>query len=142
MAVRFLLGKIGIDGHDRGARVISYGLRRAGFEVIYTGPWQSIDSIIETAIQEDVDIIGISTLGGDYVLMPRLMQRMRERNLDLPVILGGTIPDDEEESLKQAGVSAIFRPGSSMESIVGAINSLVQTTYNVAAGGVENERQD
>ncbi|MHB1044189.1 MAG: cobalamin B12-binding domain-containing protein [Eubacteriales bacterium] len=142
MAVRFLLGKIGIDGHDRGARVISYGLRRAGFEVIYTGPWQSVDSIIETAIQEDVDIIGISTLGGDYVLMPRLMERMRQRGLDLPVILGGTIPDDEEESLKQAGVSAVFRPGSSMESIVSTINSLVRSTYNVTAGGAENERQD
>lgn len=125
MAIRFLLGKIGIDGHDRGARVLAYELRRAGMEVIYTGPWQTIEAIVETAIQEDVDILGISTLGGDYVLIPKLMKRLAEKNVHIPVILGGIIPDEVEDSLQESGVKAIFRPGSKIEEITAKIKFLV-----------------
>ncbi|HEX78166.1 MAG TPA: methylmalonyl-CoA mutase [Dehalococcoidia bacterium] len=125
MAVRFLLAKIGIDGHDRGARTVALALRDAGMEVIYTGPWQSIESVTETAIQEDVDIIGISTLGGDYFLVPKLLNRIREKGLNIPVIVGGIIPARVEEDLRKAGVAAIFHPGASIDDIIKTIHSLV-----------------
>jgi methylmalonyl-CoA mutase C-terminal domain/subunit len=125
MAIRFLLGKIGVDGHDRGIRTLSYELRRSGFEVIYTGPYQTIDAIADAAIQEDVQIIGISTLAGDYVLIPKLMKRLKEREIEVPVILGGTIPNDLEDSLRKAGIKAIFRPGAKIEDIIDTIRSLV-----------------
>lgn len=131
MAVRVLLTKIGIDGHDRGARTVALALRDAGMEVIYTGPWQSIEGVTEIAIQEDVDVIGISTLGGDYLLVPKLIHRMKEKGLNIPVIVGGIIPADVEEGLKKVGVAAIFHPGASIEDIVKTINSLVKPAEKV-----------
>ena len=126
MTIRFLLAKIGIDAHDRGAKVLAYTLRSAGMEVIYTGPWQSIDSVIRTAMQEDVDIIGISTLGGDYILMPKLFERMKSEGVNIPIIIGGIIPADVGERLKNLGCAGIFYPGASGESIVSAIESIVK----------------
>lgn len=126
MAIKFLLAKIGVDAHDRGAKVLSYTLRNAGMEVIYTGPWQSIDSVVKTAIQEDIDIIGISTLGGDYILIPKLLERLKKEEVNMPVIVGGIVPTDIEESLKKIGVANIFHPGESMKSIVDEINSIVE----------------
>lgn len=120
------MAKIGIDAHDRGARALAYGLRDGGLEVIYTGPWQTIDSVVETAIQEDVDIIGISTLGGDYILMPELLERMKEKGTNIPVIIGGIIPADIEEALKEIGVAGVFHPGARMEDIIRAIKYLVE----------------
>lgn len=124
MAVRILLGKIGIDGHDRGVRTLAYGLRQAGFEVIYTGPWQPVEAIVRAAVQEDVDVIGISTLGGDYLLIPKLMEKLRERGAEIPVIVGGIVPPNEERRLKELGVREVFHPGSTMESIVGFLRRL------------------
>lgn len=126
MASRMLLAKIGIDGHDRGIRFIAYSLRDDGIEVIYTGPWQTIDGVVKTAIEEDVDIVGISTLGGDYVLIPKLLQRFKKEKVDIPIIVGGIIPTDVEESLKEKGVAAFFHPGASPESIVEAINTILE----------------
>ena len=126
MAIRMLLAKIGIDAHDRGIRFIAYTLRDHGMEVIYTGPWQTIDSILKTTLEEDVDIVGISTLGGDYVLMPKLLQRFKKENVDIPIVVGGIIPTDIEESLKEKGVAAFFHPGASPESIVEAINAVLE----------------
>lgn len=125
MATRFLLCKIGLDGHDRGVRTLAVELTRAGFEVIYSGPYPTIDFIVNSAIQEDVDILGISTLAGDYVLIPKLMKKLREKGVEIPVILGGTIPNDLEDSLKGEGIKAIFRPGSKIEDIIETINYLV-----------------
>jgi len=124
MAIRFLLGKIGTDGHDRGARTIAYALRDAGIEAIYTGPWQTVEAIVETAIQEGVDIIGISTLSGDYFLMPKLMKLLREKGVNVPVVLGGIVPKDAEDMVKQAGVAEVFHPGTSLETIITTIKSI------------------
>ena len=136
MAIRMLLAKIGIDAHDRGIKFLAYTLRDAGLEVIYTGPWQTIDAITKTAIQEDVDIIGINTLGGDYILIPKLLERLKEAEVNIPVIVGGIIPADIEENLKKVGIAAIFHPGASTESIVGAINLILkQPKVEAAKGG-------
>jgi len=125
MAIRCLLGKIGMDGHDRGVRSISYALRDAGIEVIYLGPWQKIEAIVETTIQEDIDIIGISTLSGDYFLIPKLMKALREKEINVPVILGGIVPKDAEEMVKREGVVEVFHPGTDTETIVNFIKSIV-----------------
>jgi methylmalonyl-CoA mutase C-terminal domain/subunit len=126
MAIRCLLGKIGTDGHDRGVRTISQALRDAGIEVIYLGPWQKIDAVVKTAIQEDVDVIGISTLSGDYLLIPKLMKALRENRVDVPVILGGIVPKDAEEMVRRHGVVEVFHPGTDMETIVNRIESLAR----------------
>ncbi len=125
MPLKVLLTKIGIDAHDRGVKIISHALRNAGMEVIYTGPWQTIDSVVRAAIQEDVDIIGVSTLGGDYLLIPALMKALKDEDSRIPVILGGIVPTDIVESLRAQGVSDIFHPGTSMEETVRRVKALV-----------------
>ena len=117
--IRVLLTKIGFDGHDRGIKLVASALRDAGMEVIYTGPWQTIEEVTETALQEDVDVIGVSSLGYDHVLIPGLMKLCEERNmLDTLVIVGGVIPPDEMPALKDAGVAEIFPSGTTLDSIV------------------------
>jgi methylmalonyl-CoA mutase C-terminal domain/subunit len=125
MAIKMLLAKIGIDAHDRGIRVVACALRDQGIEVIYTGPWQTIGSISKAAVEEDVDVVGISTLGGDYVLIPKLLQHFKQEKIDIPIVVGGIIPTDIEEDLKKKGVMAFFHPGTSPESIVAAINAII-----------------
>ena len=117
--IRILLTKIGFDGHDRGVKVVASALRDAGMEVIYTGPWQTIEEVTEIAIQEDVDVIGISTLGYDHVLIPGLMELCKEKDIiDTLVIVGGVIPPDEVPGLKAVGVAEVFPPGTRMDTIV------------------------
>jgi methylmalonyl-CoA mutase C-terminal domain/subunit len=117
--IRVLLTKIGFDGHDRGVKIVASALRDAGMEVIYTGPWQTAEEVTEIALQEDVDVIGISTLGYDHVLIPGLMKLCKEKNItDTLMIVGGIIPPDEVPALKAAGVAEIFPPGTRMDSIV------------------------
>lgn len=117
--IRVLLTKIGLDGHDRGVKVVATTLRDAGMEVIYTGPWQTVEQVAEAAAQEGVDVIGISSLAYDHVLIPKLMKLLREKNLtDVLVIVGGIIPPDEASSLKEIGVAEIFPPGSPLDYIV------------------------
>ena len=124
--VRVLLTKIGFDGHDRGVKLVASAMRDAGMEVIYTGPWQTIEEVAEIALQEDVDIIGISSLGYDHVLVPKLMKLLRSKKLDdVHVIVGGIIPTDEIADLKEAGVGEIFCPGTKMDSIVEYVKSKV-----------------
>lgn len=118
--VRILIAKPGLDGHDRGAKVIARGLRDAGFEVIYTGLHQTPEQIVATAIQEDVDGIGLSILSGahDY-LFPRVMELLKEKGAeDIVVFGGGIIPEEDIPPLIQAGVKAIFTPGTSIEEAV------------------------
>lgn len=127
MAIRVLIAKPGLDGHDRGAKVIARALRDAGMEVIYTGLRQTPEMIVEAALQEDVDVVGLSILSGAHMtLIPRILDLMGERNLsDIKVIVGGTLPDDDAEALKAMGVSEVFGPGSNLDAIVQYIRGAV-----------------
>jgi methylmalonyl-CoA mutase C-terminal domain/subunit len=116
--IRVLLTKIGLDGHDRGVKVVATALREAGMEVIYTGPWQTIETVVETALQEDVDVIGISSLAYDHLLVPKLMKSLREKKLEGPmVIVGGVIPEEDISLLEKSGVAAVFPAGTPLEQI-------------------------
>lgn len=117
--IRVLVAKPGLDGHDRGAKVVARALRDAGFEVIYTGLHQTPEQIVETAIQEDVDIIGLSCLSGAHMtLFPRVTQLLKEKGAeDILVTAGGIIPDEDVPKLKAAGIAEIFGPGTSLEEI-------------------------
>jgi methylmalonyl-CoA mutase C-terminal domain/subunit len=116
---RILIGKPGLDGHDRGAKVIARALRDAGMEVIYTGLRQTPEMIVEAALQEDVDAIGLSILSGAHMsLMPRIMELLHEEEMmDVPVFLGGIVPDQDVVTLKEMGVAGVFGPGASIEEI-------------------------
>ncbi|MFO7618853.1 MAG: cobalamin B12-binding domain-containing protein [Thermoplasmata archaeon] len=118
--IRVLIAKPGLDGHDRGAKVVARALRDAGMEVIYTGLHQTPEQIVETAIQEDVDFIGLSCLSGAHMtLFPRVMNLLREKGAsDIIVTGGGIIPEDDIPALKKAGISVIFGPGTPLEEIV------------------------
>ena len=115
-----IVAKPGLDGHDRGAKVVARALRDAGFEVIYTGLFQTPEQIAETAVQEDADAVGISILSGAHMtLVPRIVDLLRERGADdVVVIVGGTIPDDDAAELRRLGVAAVFGPGSTTGEIV------------------------
>ncbi len=119
-AIRILVAKPGLDGHDRGAKIIARALRDAGFEVIYTGLHQTPEMIAEAAIQEDVDCVGLSILSGAHMtLFPKVLQLLREKGADdVPVFGGGIIPDEDIDELKQLGVREVFTPGASTEDIV------------------------
>ncbi|MBX5464670.1 MAG: cobalamin B12-binding domain-containing protein [Clostridia bacterium] len=118
--LRVLVAKPGLDRHDRGAKVIARALRDAGMEVIYTGLHQSPAEIVAAAVQEDVDLVGLSILSGAHMtLVPRVLQGLREAGAgDIPVVVGGIIPPEDAEELKKAGVLEVFGPGSSTEEIV------------------------
>jgi len=119
--VRVLVGKPGLDGHDRGAKVVAAGLRDAGFEVIYTGLHRTAEEIVEAAVQEDVDVVGLSILSGAHMtLVPRIANLLKERGLDdVLILVGGIIPLDDAEKLKQMGAAdEIFLPGTEISQIV------------------------
>ncbi len=118
--LRILIGKPGLDGHDRGAKVVARALRDAGMEVIYTGLRQTPEMIVEAALQEDVDAIGLSILSGAHLpLMERVTALLKEEDMgDMPIFLGGIIPDEDVPQLKALGVTAVFGPGSSIDEIV------------------------
>ena len=125
--IRVLVAKPGLDGHDRGAKVIARALRDAGMEVIYTGLRQTPEMIVEAALQEDVDLIGLSILSGAHMAVtPRIMSLLNENDMgDVPVFLGGIIPSDDVDVLKDMGVAAVFGPGTSTEEIVTCIRETV-----------------
>lgn len=124
---RILIAKPGLDGHDRGAKVIARALRDAGMEVIYTGLRQTPSMIAEAALQEDVDVVGLSILSGAHMtLVPRIREAMNASELeDVPIIVGGIIPDDDHEALKEHGVIRVFGPGTSTEDIRNFINDMM-----------------
>ena len=124
-----MIAKPGLDGHDRGAKVIARALRDAGMEVIYTGLHQTPEQIVETAIQEDADAVGISVLSGAHMtLVPRILELLRENEADdVLVIVGGTIPGDDAKELEELGVAAIFTPGSTTGAIVDFLRERVPT---------------
>jgi methylmalonyl-CoA mutase C-terminal domain/subunit len=125
---RVLIAKPGLDGHDRGAKVIARALRDAGGEGIYTGLRQTPEMVTEAALQEDVDAIGLSILSGAHMaLIPRVLELLKDQGQDkLPVLIGGIIPDEDVPKLLEAGVTAIFGPGTSTQAIIEAFNSAIQ----------------
>jgi methylmalonyl-CoA mutase C-terminal domain/subunit len=125
--IRVVIAKAGLDGHDRGAKIIARALRDAGMEVIYTGLHQTPEQIVETAIQEDADAVGISILSGAHMtLVPRVVGLLRERGADdVLVVVGGTIPADDVVALKEQGVAEVFTPGAPTSEIVDFLQSRV-----------------
>src|ERR671917_678962 len=123
--IRVVIAKPGLDGHDRGAKVIARALRDAGMEVIYTGLRQTPEQIVAAALQEDADVIGLSILSGAHnSICPRLMELLREKGLnDVLVVLGGIIPDADLPALQGSGVAAVFRPGTPMQTIIDFITT-------------------
>lgn len=126
--LRVMVAKPGLDGHDRGARIIARAYRDAGFEVVYTGLHQTPEEIVEAAIQEDVDMIGLSSLAGAHrYLFPRVMELLRDRGAeDIVVCGGGIFPDEDVSRMKQAGIKAIFTPGTPLDEIVSWVKENVK----------------
>jgi methylmalonyl-CoA mutase C-terminal domain/subunit len=123
--IKVLITKIGFDGHDRGSRIVAAFLRDAGMEVVYTGPWQTVANVVNLAMQEDVDVVGISSLATDHLILPKLMVALRGARLEhVAVVVGGVIPDEDAEMLTEAGVAHIFHPGATRDEIVSAIKGL------------------
>jgi len=125
--IRVVVAKPGLDGHDRGAKIVARALRDAGMEVIYTGLHQTPEQIVETAIQEDADAVGISLLSGAHMtLVPRILDLLRENGAeDVLVVLGGTIPEDDAEELRRLGVAGVFGPGAPTTAIVDFLKGAV-----------------
>ena len=127
--IRVLVAKPGLDGHDRGAKVIARALRDAGMEVIYTGLRQTPEMIVTAALQEDVDVIGLSILSGAHnAIVPRVNELLKKNKMDdVLLLVGGIIPDVDVDNLKKTGVSAVFQPGTPMDDIIQFIRSNVKT---------------
>lgn len=134
--IRVLVAKPGLDGHDRGAKVIARALRDAGMEVIYTGLRQTPEMIVSAALQEDVQVIGLSILSGAHnAIVPRVMDLLKQNKMDdVLVLVGGIIPDQDIDALKKAGVAAIFQPGTAMDDIVKFIRTNVRAA-SMPTGG-------
>jgi methylmalonyl-CoA mutase C-terminal domain/subunit len=126
--VRVLVAKPGLDGHDRGARIIARALRDAGMEVIYTGLRQTPEMIVNAALQEDVQVIGLSILSGAHnAIVPRVLELLREKEMaGVKVIVGGIIPDEDARELERQGVAAVFQPGASLETIVSTVRQAAE----------------
>ena len=136
---RVLVTKIGLDGHDRGSRIVAAACRDAGMEVIYTPPWQSIAAVVKLALEEDVDVIGVSSLATDHLIVPKLMQALRDARLDnVCVVVGGIVPDNEEALLLEAGVREVFHPGSTMDEITSRIRGHAREARH--AGAAQEDR--
>jgi methylmalonyl-CoA mutase C-terminal domain/subunit len=117
--IRVLIAKPGLDGHDRGAKVLVRALRDAGFEVVYTGLFQTPEMIANAAVQEDVDVVGLSILSGAHLaLFPRIMAELHARNVPALVVAGGAIPDEDVAAVRELGVAAVFGPGTQLQAIV------------------------
>ncbi|KLO23925.1 cobalamin B12-binding domain-containing protein [Marinitoga sp. 1155] len=124
--IRVLVGKPGLDGHDRGAKVVARALRDAGMEVIYTGIRQTPEDIVNTALEEDVNIIGLSILSGAHMkLCEKVLKLLKEKDADIPVFLGGIIPEDDIPTLKEMGIVEVFGPGTPLETIISKVKEIV-----------------
>jgi methylmalonyl-CoA mutase, C-terminal domain len=133
MAERILVAKVGLDGHDRGVKVVARILRDAGFEVIYTGLFQTPETVAAAAVDEDVDAIGLSMLSGAHMtLAPKVVQKLRERGSDIPVVVGGIIPDVDVPALMGEGVAAVLTPGSSADDVVRVMRDVIDEAHPAA----------
>lgn len=126
MSGRVLVAKVGLDGHDRGVKVVARILRDAGFEVIYTGLFQTPEKVAAAAIDEDVDAIGLSMLSAAHMtLAPRVVEQVRERGADIPVVVGGVIPEQDAPKLMERGVAAVLTPGASADEVVATMQRVI-----------------
>jgi methylmalonyl-CoA mutase C-terminal domain/subunit len=126
VTIRVLVAKVGLDGHDRGIKVVARLLRDAGMEVVYTGLFQTPEMVAHAAIQEDVDVVGLSMLSGAHLtLAPLVVDALRAKGSDIPVIVGGIVPNNDLDDMTAAGVAAVFGPGANSEEMVATINELV-----------------
>jgi len=132
--IRVLVAKPGLDGHDRGAKIIARALRDAGMEVIYTGLRQTPEMIVNAALQEDVQVIGLSILSGAHnAIVPRVLELLREKEMTgVKVIVGGIIPDEDARDLEKQGVTAVFQPGASLETIVSVVRQAAEPLKHAA----------
>ena len=131
LMIRVLVAKPGLDGHDRGAKIIARALRDAGMEVIYTGLRQTPEMIVNAALQEDVQVIGLSILSGAHnAIVPRVMELLKEKEMDdVLVVVGGIIPDEDAANLKKLGVAAVFQPGAALDEVVAFLKSAVRAAH-------------
>jgi len=129
--IRVLVAKPGLDGHDRGAKVIARALRDAGMEVIYTGLRQTPEMIVNAALQEDAQVIGLSILSGAHnAIIPRVMDLLKEKEMDdILVVVGGIIPDEDAANLKKLGVAAVFQPGAALDEVVAFVKSAARVAH-------------
>jgi methylmalonyl-CoA mutase C-terminal domain/subunit len=128
MKGRVLVAKVGLDGHDRGVKVVARTLRDAGFEVVYTGLFQTPATVVAAAIQEDVDVIGLSLLSGAHMaLVPAVLNQLRQAGVAIPVVVGGIIPGADNVSLRQLGVAEILTPGASAIEVVAAVERAIRS---------------
>ncbi len=124
---KVLVAKLGLDGHDRGAKVVARALRDAGLDVVYLGVHQTPENVVRTAIEEDVDVIGISILSGSHIeLVSDLMKLLREKNLKIPIIVGGVIPPEDYDELKKLGVAEVMGPGTPLSRIIEVYKKLAE----------------
>ena len=129
MTIRVLVAKVGLDGHDRGIKVVARLLRDAGMEVVYTGLFQTPETVAIAAIQEDVDVVGLSMLSGAHLtLAPMVVGALRAKGSDIPVVLGGIVPKSDLEDMRAAGMAAVFVPGASAEEIMASIIEVVSAS--------------
>ena len=127
--IRIVLAKLGLDGHDRGLRVVTRMLRDAGFEVIYLGLRQTAEMVVAAAVQEDADAVGLSLHNASHLtLAPRMIDALRDAGVDIPVIVGGIIPDEDVQPLRDAGVAAILGPGASSDDVAAAVREAVASS--------------
>ena len=132
-ADRVLVAKVGLDGHDRGVKVVARTLRDAGYEVIYTGLFQTPEKVAAAAVDEDVDAIGLSMLSGAHMtLAPLVVEKVRERGLDIPVIVGGIIPDQDVAKLRELGVAAVLGPGATADEVVRTVREAIAASRTTA----------
>ena len=126
MTQRILIAKVGLDGHDRGIKVVARILRDAGYEVIYTGLFQTPDTVAAAAVDEDVDAIGLSMLSGAHMtLAPAVVEKVRARGADIPVVVGGIVPEADVAALRAAGVAGVLTPGASSEQVVAVVRDAI-----------------
>jgi methylmalonyl-CoA mutase, C-terminal domain len=134
---KVLVTKIGFDGHDRGSRVVAAALRDSGCEVVYTPPWQEIAHVVKLAAEEDVDLIGISSLATDHLIVPKMLAALKEGGLgDVPVIVGGIVPDAEVPALTAAGVAKVYHPGSPLDEICHDVWQLARESRRIRGAGL------
>jgi methylmalonyl-CoA mutase C-terminal domain/subunit len=130
---RILVAKVGLDGHDRGVKIVARILRDAGYEVIYTGLFQTPDTVAAAAVDEDVDAIGLSMLSGAHMtLAPLVVDKLRERGVDIPVIVGGIVPNHDVDELLATGVAKVLTPGASADEVVAAVRDAIEASANTA----------
>ncbi len=133
---RILVAKVGLDGHDRGIKIVARLLRDAGYEVIYTGLFQTPDDVAATAVDEDVDAIGLSMLSGAHLtLAPLVVDALRRRGSDAPVVLGGIVPPRDLPELHAAGIAEVVTPGATADEVVGAVRTAIEASLPAAGDG-------